>query len=92
MMTHSHNQGVAGKGTSKKLFMAFGLVTFVFVVLFLVILPYEFYNRDVDEARQNAQNISKLIRTGVLSHMIEDTNPKSMRDYTISLCYPFCRR
>jgi hypothetical protein len=79
-MTHSSDQGIAGKGTQKKLFMAFGLVTLVFVVLFLVILPYEFYNRDVDEARQNAQNISKLIRTGVLAHMIEGANPESMRD------------
>jgi hypothetical protein len=79
-MTHSSHQGIAGKGTQKKLFMAFGLVTLVFVVLFLVILPYEFYNRDVDEARLNAQNISMLIRAGVLSHMIENANPESMRD------------
>ena len=84
-MTPSSTQGIAGKGTQKKLFMAFGLVTLVFVVLFLVILPYEFYNRDVDEARQNAQNISKLIRTGVLSHMIGDANPKSMRDLLTTL-------
>jgi hypothetical protein len=84
-MTPSSNQGIAGKGTQKKLFMAFGLVTLVFVVLFLVILPYEFYNRDVDEARQNAQNISKLIRTGVLSHMVGDANPKSMRDLLTTL-------
>ena len=84
-MTPSSNQDIAGKGTQKKLFMAFGLVTFVFVVLFLIILPYEFYNRDVDEARQNAQNISKLIRTGVLSHMIEGGNPKSMRELLITL-------
>jgi len=79
-MTHSSHQDIAGKGTQKKLFMAFGLVTLVFVVLFLVILPYEFYNRDVDEARRNAQNFSNLIRAGVLSHMNEDVNPKSMRD------------
>jgi hypothetical protein len=79
-MTPSSTQGIAGKGTQKKLFMAFGLVTLVFVVLFLVILPYEFYNRDVDEARLNAQNISMLIRAGVLSHMIENANPESMRD------------
>ena len=84
-MTPSTHQGVAGKGTTKKLFMAFGVVTFVFVALFVVILPYEFYNRDVDEARQNAQNISKLIRTGVLSHMIEGADPKSMRDLLITL-------
>jgi len=84
-MTHSSHQGIAGKGTQKKLFMAFGLVTFVFVLLFLVILPYEFYNRDVDEAKQNAQNISKLIRTGVLSHMIEGADPKSMRDLLTTL-------
>ena len=79
-MEPAPQQSNAGKGTQKKLFMAFGLVTLVFVVLFMVILPYEFYNRDVDEARQNAQNISKLIRTGVLSHMIEGADPKSMRD------------
>jgi len=84
-MAQSSNQGIAGKGTQKKLFMAFGLVTFVFVLLFMVILPYEFYNRDVDEARQNAQNISKLIRTGVLSHMIEDVDPKDMRDLLTTL-------
>ena len=71
---------IAAKGTQKKLFMAFGVVTLVFVVLFLIILPYEFYNRDVDEARLNAQNISELIRTGVLSHMIEGADPKSMRE------------
>ncbi len=79
MMTHSSQQGIAGKGTQKKLFIAFGLVTLVFVVLFLVILPFEFYNRDVNEARRNAQNISKLVRAGVISHMIEGANPKSMR-------------
>jgi hypothetical protein len=84
-MTPSAYQDIAGKGTQKKLFMAFGLVTLVFVVLFLIILPYQFYNRDVDEARQNAQNISKLIRTGVLSHMIEGANPKSMRDLLATL-------
>ena len=75
----------AGKGTQKKLFAAFGLVTLVFVVLFLIILPYEFYNRDIDEARQDAQNISKLIRTGVLSHMIEGADPKTMRDLLTTL-------
>jgi hypothetical protein len=79
-MIPSSNQGIAGKGAQKKLFIAFGLVTLVFVVLFLVILPYEFYKRDVNEARRNAQEISKLIRAGVLSHMIEGANPKSMRD------------
>jgi hypothetical protein len=84
-MTQTSQQVFAGKGTQKKLFMAFGLVTLVFVVLFLIILPYEFYNRDVDEARQNAQNISKLIRTGVLSHMIEGSDPKSMRDLLTTL-------
>jgi len=75
----------AGKGVQKKLLTAFGLVTLIFVVLFLIILPYQFYNRDVDEARQNAQNISKLIRTGVISHMIQDANPKSMRDLLTTL-------
>jgi hypothetical protein len=78
-------QDNAGKGTQKKLFVAFGLVTLVFVVLFLIILPYEFYNRDVDEARLDAQNISKLIRTGVLSHMIEGADPKIMRDLLTTL-------
>jgi hypothetical protein len=79
-MAYSPNQGIAGKRTQKKLFIAFVLVTFVFIVLFLVILPYQFYKRDVDEARHNAQNISNIIRIGVLSHMAEDTNPISMRN------------
>jgi hypothetical protein len=79
-MTHSSSQDLAEKGTQKKLFKAFGLVTLVFVVLFMVILPYEFYHRDVDEARHSAQNISKLIRAGVLSHMKKGADPNSMRD------------
>jgi hypothetical protein len=79
-MTHSSNQGIAGKGTKKRLFMAFGLVTLVFVLLFLVILPYKFYKRDINDARHNAQNISKLIRSSVLSHMNENANPNGMRD------------
>ena len=84
-MTPSSSQDIAAKGTPKKLFRAFGLVTLVFILLFMVILPYRFYHRDVDEARQDAQNISKLIRTGVLSHMIEGANPKSMRDLLSTL-------
>ncbi len=79
-MTNSTTRDFPKKGAQKKLLKVFCLVTLVFVVLFLVILPYEFYNRDVDEARQNAQNISKLIRTGVLSHMKKGANPQSMRD------------
>ena len=79
-MKPSSNQGIAGKRTQKKLFMAFGLVILVFVVLFLVILPYKFYKRDINDARHSAHNISKLIRTAVLSHMTEVANPKSMRD------------
>jgi len=46
----------------------------------MIILPYKFYNRDIDDARRNAQNISKLIRAGVLSHMDEAVNSKKMRD------------
>jgi len=80
MVIHSSDQDVAGKGTQKKLFIAFGLVTFVFVGLFMVLLPYKFYNRDVDDARRNAQNISKLIRAGVLSHMDSVVSSKRMRD------------
>jgi len=78
-MAHSSHQGLAGKGTQKKLFIAFGLVTLVFVILFLVILPYKFYKRDVNDARHNAQNISNLIRAAVLSHMVENIEPNSMR-------------
>jgi len=79
-MTYSPDQGIAGKRTQKKLFIAFGLVTLVFVILFLVILPYKFYKRDINDARHNAHNISQLIRTAVLSNMTEVANPKSMRD------------
>ncbi len=83
-MTHSSHQGTVGKRTQKKLLIAFGLVTLVFVILFLVILPYKFYKRDINDARHNAQNISKLIRTGVLSHMTEDANPKSMTKTSVT--------
>ncbi len=79
-MTHSSHQGTIGKRTQKKLLIAFGLVTLVFVILFLVILPYKFYKRDINDARHNAQNISGLIRAGVLSHMTENANSESMRD------------
>ncbi len=78
-MTHSSYQGIADKGTPKKLFIAFGLVKLVFVILFLVILPYKFYKRDVNDSRSYAQNISKLIRAAVLSHMVENVDPNSMR-------------
>jgi hypothetical protein len=88
-MTHSSYQSISEKRTQKKLLMAFGLVTLVFVILFLVILPYKFYKRDINDARHNAQNISKLIRAGVLSHMTEDANPKSMRDLLTMLQTPF---
>jgi len=84
-MTPTSQQGLTGKGTPRKLFLVFGSVTLILVVLFLIILPFRFYNRDVDEARQNAQNISKLIRTAVLSHMIEGAEPKSMRDLLTTL-------
>ncbi len=91
-MTHSSYQSIIGKGTPKKLFISFGLVTLVFVILFLVILPYKFYKRDVNDSRNYAQSISKLIRAAVLSHMVEnvdhqhrgqgnhvDQDPNSMR-------------
>jgi hypothetical protein len=79
-MKPSSHQGIAGKGTPKKLCIAFGLLTSVFVILFLVILPYKFYKRDINDAKYNSQNISKLIRVAVLSHMTEGANPKNMRD------------
>jgi len=79
-MTHSSHQGTVGKRTQKKLLIAFGLVTLVFVILFLVILPYKFYKRDINDAKDKAQNISGVIRAGVLSHMTKNANLKSMRD------------
>ncbi len=80
MMTHSSRQGNSGIGVQKKLLKAFCLVTIVFVILFMIVLPHKFYNRDVDNVRRNAQNISKLIRAGVLSHMDSVENSKRMRD------------
>jgi len=60
-MTPSSYQSIAGKGTPKKLFIAFGLVTLVFVILFLVILPYKFYKRDVNDARHNGSLVIPVV-------------------------------
>lgn len=59
--------------------MTYRLVTPI--IFFFCIADTTFpVKRSDDEARHNAQNISKLIRAGILSHMIKGANPKTMRD------------
>ncbi len=75
-----HEKKVPNSNTQKKLFFAFAVVTVVFVMLFLVILPYRFYQRDVDEATQNARNITDLVRTSILSTMMSTGDFEDIRN------------
>ena len=63
----------------KRIFWIFSGVTFFFLVLLLLLLPYRLYTRDVLEARQNAREVSNLIRSGLLSTMISTGESKDIR-------------
>ncbi len=47
--------------TQRRLFLAFGGVTASFVLMVIVVLPYRLYERDVQESRTKAREISELI-------------------------------
>ena len=63
----------------KQIFWTFAGVTLFFLVLLLLLLPYRLYTRDVYEARQNAREVSKLIRSGLLSTMISTGESNNIR-------------
>ena len=63
----------------KRIFWTFAGVTLFFLVLLLLLLPYRLYTRDVYEARQNAREVSKLIRSGLLSTMISTGESNNIR-------------
>ena len=58
------------KELQKRIFKIFAAVTLLFTVFLLVVLPYRLYTRDVQDIRQNAREISELLKSGLLSTMI----------------------
>jgi hypothetical protein len=65
--------------TRRRLFLAFGGVTAFFVLMVIVVLPYRLYERDVQESRTKAREISELIRVGLLSTMIATGESEEVR-------------
>lgn len=66
-------------GLKKRLLRAFMLVTFVVTLLFLVFLPYRFYERDLNAIRGNSMEMSDIIKEGLLSIMIATGDPEAIR-------------
>ncbi len=66
-------------GLNKRLIRAFIVVTLVVTILFLVFLPYRFYQRDVNAARTKSMELSGIIKESLLSTMITTGNPESIR-------------
>ncbi len=67
-------------GIRKRLLRAYILVTFVLIVLFLVFLPYRFYQRDVETARQKSKELSVIIKESLISTMISNQKPEPLRE------------
>lgn len=58
------------KKTKKKILRIYLITIALFLILFLVILPYRFYERDIQKAERDAITISELIKSSVLSTMV----------------------
>jgi hypothetical protein len=65
---------------SRRLFLALAGVTLFFLLLIVVMLPYRLYERDVQESRSKAREISEMIRVGLLSTMIATGESEEIRD------------
>lgn len=78
-MTDSQKPSIR-PGLQKRLLFAFILVTLFFILIFIIILPYRFYERDVNEARFKATEISELVKVGLISTMISTGDSKRIRD------------
>ncbi len=63
-------------GLQKRLLLAFTVITVFFIFLFLIMLPLRFYERDVDEARFKATQISELLNIGLISVMVSSSDSK----------------
>jgi hypothetical protein len=63
----------------RRLFLALAGVTLFFVLMIVVLLPYRLYERDVQESRTQAREISELIRVGLLSTMISTGESEEIR-------------
>lgn len=59
--------------------MALAGVTLFFLLLVVVMLPYRLYERDVQESRTKAREISEMIRVGLLSTMIATGESEEIR-------------
>ncbi len=62
-----------------KLLKIFAFITIFFILFLLIVLPYRLYQRDIQEARQNARRYSEILKTGLLSTMIQTGNSKAIR-------------
>jgi len=62
-----------------RLLRAFAVVTTIFVVVVIVLLPYRLRERDILESRTKAREISELIRVGLLSTMIATGESEEIR-------------
>jgi uncharacterized membrane protein YqjE len=67
------------KELQKRIFKIFAAVTLLFAVFLLVVLPYRLYTRDVQDIRQNAREISELLKSGLLSTMINTGEAELVR-------------
>lgn len=67
------------KELQKRIFKIFATVTLLFTVFLLVVLPYRLYTRDVQDIRQNAREISELLKSGLLSTMINTGEAELVR-------------
>ncbi|MBC8257488.1 MAG: hypothetical protein H8E38_00580 [SAR324 cluster bacterium] len=70
---------IENKVLQNKIFKIFAAITLLFVVFLLVVLPYRLYTRDVQATRQNAREISDLLRSGLLSTMINTGESEMIR-------------
>ena len=65
--------------TQKKVFISFIVMTAIILLVFVAVLPYRFYQRDVRQARDDAKRISHLIKEGLLSTMTQTDDVKAIR-------------
>jgi len=66
-------------GTQRRLILALAGITSFFVLLVIALLPYRLYQRDVQESRTKAREVSELIRVGLLSTMISTGESEEVR-------------
>ncbi|MCP4296736.1 MAG: hypothetical protein GY786_14130 [Proteobacteria bacterium] len=73
------DQAVIKAGTEKRLVLIFTFLTAVVIAILLIVLPYKFYERDVNQARKTAKEISHVLRAGILSTMTSTGESEEIR-------------